>query len=83
MDWRLLNVLTDGNDDGNFYLIPLWLFDYIKHGEKLTSIMGNTVKFGENFVDNDHRGGYLAYGWIHGNLKTIEDEEKSKKITGE
>ena len=40
-------------------LVPVWLFEFLKPGIKLVTLdcKSRTDKF-----DNDHRGGYLAYG---------------------
>lgn len=65
---------TDEQDDPvcGLRLIPLWLYPYLRPGQVLTSISGDHVTVGEyytdpdkpGYVDNDNRGGYLAYGVI-------------------
>ena len=55
-------------------VIPVWLYPFLKPGQTLTSIDGSTTVVGENYteyaddnpgyIDNDNRGGFLAYGVI-------------------
>lgn len=47
--------------DGNHWLIPLYLMNYIKRGEQVLCISGHMCLI-EN-ADNDHRGGCIAYGF--------------------
>lgn len=62
-------------NDSDFYLIPLWMFNYIKDGEELVSIMGGEVVKGPD-VDLDNRAGFIAYGFKP--LATIKEIEKEK-----
>ena len=52
-------------------LIPLWLYKHIASGQTLTCIDGSTMvvtdayqSHGDGYIDNDHRGGCLAWGFI-------------------
>lgn len=53
-------------------LIPLWLYDYLTPGEKVFCIneKEETIhedyrdKSSPHYIDNDHRGGMLAYGFF-------------------
>lgn len=60
-----------GNWDDNQWLIPLWAYNFIAHGEELVSIMGNKARVGDldergkPKIDLDHRQGCIAWGWIN------------------
>jgi hypothetical protein len=59
--------LDFGSWDGKLYLIPLWMYPFLKAGVKLKCIDGeeHEVSYDEQGVcniDNDHRFGCLAYG---------------------
>jgi hypothetical protein len=53
-------------------LIPVWLYPFLKPGQTLTSIDGSTTVVGDDYtnssdpgyIDNDNRGGFIAYGVI-------------------
>lgn len=48
--------------DENLLLIPLDLFERVPNGAVLTSIMGNVVVKGKDYIDTDTRGGLMAFG---------------------
>jgi len=49
--------------DENLMLTPEWFMPYIKAGEQLESITGEKVIKGKDPIDDDTRGGLLAYGF--------------------
>lgn len=59
-------------DESGLRLIPLWLYDHIAVGQTLTDINGVStfvhedymVEGSENYIDNDHRGGATAVGFV-------------------
>lgn len=61
------------SDDCPMVMIPFYLYDYLEFGQKITCIDGDEItvspgydnpKSGNDiYIDNDHRGGYLAYGF--------------------
>ena len=60
------------SDDLPIILIPLYLYDFLDFGQTLTCIDGEEImvapgynKSGpnSNYIDNDNRGGFLAYGF--------------------
>ena len=54
---------TEVPDIGEIYLIPSYLYRHIPSGVKLITINGAIVKASDH-LDDDTRGGYLAYGVI-------------------
>lgn len=50
--------------DEDLLLIPLSMFDCVPDGAVLTSIMGDKKVKGKDYIDNDTRGGLLAYGVV-------------------
>jgi len=48
--------------DEDLLLIPLSLKDRLPKGLELTSIMGKKYRVGVDTIDEDTRGGLLAYG---------------------
>lgn len=54
---------TEVPEIGDIYLIPSYLYRHIPSDIKLVTVSGEIVKAGEH-LDNDTRGGYLAYGVI-------------------
>ena len=48
--------------DGHLYLIPLSDYSNWPDGVELTSITGNKRVKGKDYIDDDTRGGLLAYG---------------------
>ena len=60
------------SEETRMRMIPLWLYRHIAFGQTLTCIDGTTLvvapnyeeKGAEGYIDNDHRGGALAYGFI-------------------
>lgn len=52
-----------GNWDDKLRLIPLWLWPWIERGQEATTISGKTVTLTDE-TDVDHRGGWLAVGWV-------------------
>ena len=65
------------SDEDELTLIPFYLYDYLEYGQTLTSISGDkkivTPGYNSglpsypdsnpNYIDNDHRFGFLAYGF--------------------
>jgi hypothetical protein len=49
-------------DDHGLLLIPLDLFERVPNGAVLTSITGDIVQKGKDYIDTDTRGGLLAFG---------------------
>ena len=45
-------------------------FDALPNGTELVSIRGESVVLGRDKIDNDTRGGYLAYGRVRGEEAT-------------
>ena len=60
---------TENPDVGTIYLVPSWLKRYIPDDIRLVSIFGESIDDNSK-IDDDERGGYLAYGIIP---KTTED----------
>lgn len=60
------------DETSNLHLIPYFLYDFLEYGQELTSISGSvktvTPEYkdieSDNYIDNDHRFGCLAYGFI-------------------
>lgn len=50
------------DENGNLWLIPIWLYPLIPNGLELKGIMGGKVIFDGNNIDTDTRFGCLAYG---------------------
>jgi hypothetical protein len=56
-EWKL--------DDGRtITLVTPKEFSELPHGTVLYSIRGNRAVKGTDYIDNDTRGGYLAYGLL-------------------
>lgn len=49
------------DEETGLRLIPLWLFPFISNDVEYTAIDGDKIK-GRDQMDNDHRGGFLAFG---------------------
>lgn len=63
-----------GNWDGKgLLLIPLHLFDKIPNGMVLTSISGEKKTKGKDYIDDDTRGGMLAYGILPDQYQAVFD----------
>lgn len=67
MEPEIRNTIL-GNFDGKLRLIPIWLRPFIDPEEEVRAI---TLHDEEGYppypmseTDNDHRVGYLAYGWV-------------------
>ena len=57
-EWKL--------DDGRvILLLTLGQFAILPDGTALVSISGRTVIKGKDYIDNETRGGYLAYGVLN------------------
>lgn len=64
----------EGDPAKGLRLLPLWLYPYLKAGQELMSIDGSKLVLGDQYykrdsgapgyMDNDNRGGFLAYGVI-------------------
>lgn len=60
------------SEQSGIRLIPLWLYPHIAAGQTLHGIFDETVVVPEDYtektsscyLDNDHRGGAIAYGFI-------------------
>ncbi|HET8688640.1 MAG TPA: hypothetical protein VFM18_18655 [Methanosarcina sp.] len=50
------------NDDGDLYLLTKEEFDLLPNGIELGCIDGEIVVKGKDYIDEDTRGGFLAYG---------------------
>lgn len=59
-----LYSLGFGSWDTALVLLPLWAADVVADGETLISIMGMEVTVGQDYIDLDTRGGFIAYGFI-------------------
>lgn len=57
------NWNTEVPEIGDIYLIPSYLYDHIPVDIKLVTVTGEIVKDVDH-LDDDTRGGYLAYGVI-------------------
>ena len=57
------NWNTEVPEIGEIYLIPLYLYRHIPSSIKLVTVNGEIIK-DDKYLDNDTRGGYLAYGVI-------------------
>jgi hypothetical protein len=49
-------------DGQGLLLIPSRIYDQVPDGTKLTSISGKTYIKGKDYIDDDTRGGFLAFG---------------------
>ena len=70
--------------EGDLWCFPLWMFNYIPKGMKLTCIFGDTVEFDPETIDKDTRFGCIAYGLVlpkekYQQLKKRHEERKAKK----
>ena len=63
MSFRTLVDLGFGNWDGSLILLPEWVYPYIADGETLICISGETMVKGQDYIDQDTRGGWLAFGF--------------------
>jgi len=52
-----------GNWDSDLLLLPLWALDLISPGETLTCISGQQAVVGQDSIDDDVRGGCVAWGF--------------------
>lgn len=50
--------------DEQLRVLPLWMYNYVADGERLTCIDGKVVTKGTDAIDDDVRGGCIAYGFI-------------------
>lgn len=57
-----------GNWDGNLILLPLWALAHMAEGEKLVCIDGSQVTVGKDHIDDETRGGMIAFGFPHSDL---------------
>ena len=51
------------DEDSNLYLITPKQFEHVPDGYELTSISGNKLVKGRDYIDDNIRYGYLAYGF--------------------
>ena len=51
------------NDGSKIYLVTLEEYNNLPNGTKLICIDGKKVTKGKNFIDNDTRFGFIAYGF--------------------
>lgn len=59
-----LRIYGFGNWDGKLdLLVPLYLLDYLDDDDEVEDIFEETKKVVDAKLDNDHRGGCLAFGW--------------------
>lgn len=70
--WDLL-MLGFGNWDGNIMLLPLWALGIVAPGERLVSITGGSALVGTDEINTNTRGGCLAYGFEHPDLKEVKN----------
>lgn len=56
-------------DDSGLVLITKRILNILKSGEQLLSISGNNAVIGKDYIDDDTRGGCLAFGFIHPSAK--------------
>ena len=73
IDCKSLFAVGFGNWDGNIMLVPLYAIRLIKKGETLTDISNKTYIVGKDKIDNDTRGGCIAYGFVHPGLKEFAE----------
>lgn len=52
------------SEESELMLIPIWAYDLIPNGTKLTGLFGGEYIKGKDEVDMDIRGGCLAFGII-------------------
>ena len=50
------------NWDGTMVLLPLWALAHMQPGEQLKGIIGAYKTVGIDYIDDDTRGGCIAYG---------------------
>lgn len=50
------------NWDGDMILLPAWALAHMQPGETLTRIDGSPAVVGQDAIDDDTRGGCIAYG---------------------
>jgi hypothetical protein len=50
------------NWDGTMVLLPLWALTHMAPGEHLVCIDGEIAQVGRDEIDDDTRGGCIAYG---------------------
>lgn len=50
------------NWDGTMVLLPLWALAVMQKGEQLKCIDGTTSVVGTDYIDDDVRGGCIAFG---------------------
>ena len=56
-------------DGQGLVLFPAWAINLLKDGEKMDCIDGTVVVKGVDYIDDDTRGGNLAFGIIHDGFK--------------
>lgn len=61
------------NWDGTMLLLPLWALPHMQPGEQLECIDGRTVVVGTDAIDDDTRGGCIAYGVPHSHIPRTEN----------
>ena len=70
-------------EDGDLWVFPLWMFDYIPKGMKLVSIGGETIEFDPETTDNDNRFGCIAYGLVLPKEKYAQLKARAEKAKAE
>lgn len=73
LDKEELSILGFKECDNGIMLIPLYLMPNIPEGTEVFSIMGGKAIVGTDHIDNDVRGGCIAYG--------IYPKKREKSIT--
>lgn len=69
----------DYKEGHGLWLIPFWMFSYIDPEIEIIDTKGNTHIFKN--IDNDNRGGYLAYGLIKEDEKNeLEEFDELREV---
>ena len=73
--WDLGFKIWSGSDDGDLWVIPIYMVNHIPKGMKLTNIFGGVEEFDPEETDKDNRFGCIAYGFVLPKARREELEE--------
>jgi hypothetical protein len=65
---------------GPILLIPLQYFNKIKNGTEVISILGNKKIVGKDYIDDDTKGGLMAFGLDLYKMNISKPEDYDKNI---
>ena len=76
-----LKVWGSLDDNTDLWAFPVWMYEMIPDGYKVTDIFGNEEEFKHGKTDNDQRCGCLSFGFAlpHSRYQELKDFVESKK----